>query len=133
MRVASPARDSEARQKGEGMGSGNGYDPVFGARPLKRVLQRHIDTKLARALITGEVGEGSDLTFNIRDDELAFSKEPVSAISWPQNCSEFGPLDSSRSSPYFAVTLTPRAAVSDVHYAISLRRFFVDQRGRRRS
>ena len=34
-----------------------GYDPVFGARPLKRFLQRNIETKLARALISGEVAE----------------------------------------------------------------------------
>ena len=31
--------------------------PVFGARPLKRFLQRHLETRLARALISGEVGE----------------------------------------------------------------------------
>ena len=36
-----------------------GYDPVFVARPLKRFLQRNIETKLARALIAGEVEEGS--------------------------------------------------------------------------
>jgi ATP-dependent Clp protease ATP-binding subunit ClpB len=47
-----------------------GYDPVFGARPLKRFLQRHIETKLARALISGEVGEGSEITFTVRNDEL---------------------------------------------------------------
>jgi ATP-dependent Clp protease ATP-binding subunit ClpB len=51
-----------------------GYDPVFGARPLKRFLQRNIETKLARALIAGEVDEGSDLTFTVRRDELAFEK-----------------------------------------------------------
>lgn len=32
-----------------------GYDPVFGARPLKRFLQRYLETRLARALIAGEV------------------------------------------------------------------------------
>jgi ATP-dependent Clp protease ATP-binding subunit ClpB len=47
-----------------------GYDPVFGARPLKRFLQRHIETKLARALISGEVAEGSDVKFSVKDDEL---------------------------------------------------------------
>ena len=35
------------------------YDPVFGVRPLKRFLQRHVETKLARALIASEVAEGS--------------------------------------------------------------------------
>jgi ATP-dependent Clp protease ATP-binding subunit ClpB len=47
-----------------------GYDPVFGARPLKRFLQRHIETKLARALIAGEVAEGSEVVFKVKDDAL---------------------------------------------------------------
>ncbi len=47
-----------------------GYDPVFGARPLKRFLQRHIETKLARALISGEVAEGSEVKFTVKDDAL---------------------------------------------------------------
>ncbi len=47
-----------------------GYDPVFGARPLKRFLQRHIETKLARALLADEVPEGRDVTFKVKDDEL---------------------------------------------------------------
>ena len=56
-----------------------GYDPVFGARPLKRFLQRNIETKLARALISGEVAEGSDLTFTVRNEELAFEKQSAMA------------------------------------------------------
>ena len=48
-----------------------GYDPVFGARPLKRFLQRTVETKLARALIGGELGEGSDVTFTVQNGELA--------------------------------------------------------------
>ena len=47
-----------------------GYDPVFGARPLKRFLQRHIETMLARALIGGEVAEGSEVKFSVKDDAL---------------------------------------------------------------
>jgi ATP-dependent Clp protease ATP-binding subunit ClpB len=47
-----------------------GYDPVFGARPLKRFLQRNIETKLARALIGGQVAEGSEVKFTVKDDEL---------------------------------------------------------------
>jgi ATP-dependent Clp protease ATP-binding subunit ClpB len=47
-----------------------GYDPVFGARPLKRFLQRHLETRLARALIGGEVGEDSTVTFKVKGDEL---------------------------------------------------------------
>ncbi len=47
-----------------------GYDPVFGARPLKRFLQRQIETKLARALIAGEITEGSEVKFAVKGDEL---------------------------------------------------------------
>jgi len=50
-----------------------GYDPVFGARPLKRFLQRHLETRLARALIAGEVEEGAKVTFKVRDDELVLA------------------------------------------------------------
>jgi ATP-dependent Clp protease ATP-binding subunit ClpB len=50
-----------------------GYDPVFGARPLKRFLQRQIETKLARALISGEIGEDSTVTFRVKGDALVFA------------------------------------------------------------
>lgn len=50
-----------------------GYDPVFGARPLKRFLQRHIETKLARALISGAVAEGSEVKFSVKDDGLVLA------------------------------------------------------------
>jgi len=47
-----------------------GYDPVFGARPLKRFLQRQVETKLARALISGAISEGQTVTFSVKDDDL---------------------------------------------------------------
>ncbi|MEI6106956.1 MAG: ATP-dependent chaperone ClpB [Opitutae bacterium] len=47
-----------------------GYDPVFGARPLKRFLQRHLETRLARALIGGEITEDSTATFKVKGGEL---------------------------------------------------------------
>ncbi len=50
-----------------------GYDPVFGARPLKRFLQRHLETRLARALIAGEVAEDSTVSFKVKNGELAMS------------------------------------------------------------
>ena len=36
-----------------------GYDPVYGARPLKRVIQRHLQDHLAQMLLAGEVLDGS--------------------------------------------------------------------------
>jgi ATP-dependent Clp protease ATP-binding subunit ClpB len=47
-----------------------GYDPVFGARPLKRFLQRHVETKLARALVSGEIADGSTVHFRVKGEEL---------------------------------------------------------------
>ena len=47
-----------------------GYDPTYGARPLKRFLQKQVETQLARALVSGEVEEGSDVSFSVKDDEL---------------------------------------------------------------
>jgi len=47
-----------------------GYDPVFGARPLKRFLQRHLETRLARAIISGEITDDSTVTFKVKGDEL---------------------------------------------------------------
>src|SRR5690606_28145033 len=50
-----------------------GYDPVFGARPLKRFLQRQLETRLARALVAGEIAEGATVTFDVRDGALAMT------------------------------------------------------------
>ena len=47
-----------------------GYDPTYGARPLKRFLQKQVETQLARALVAGEVEEGSAVAFSVKDDEL---------------------------------------------------------------
>ncbi|HEY1794401.1 MAG TPA: ATP-dependent chaperone ClpB [Opitutaceae bacterium] len=50
-----------------------GYDPVFGARPLRRYLQRQVETRLARALITGQVAEGARVKFTVKDGEWVVS------------------------------------------------------------
>jgi ATP-dependent Clp protease ATP-binding subunit ClpB len=47
-----------------------GYDPVFGARPLKRFLQRTIETQLARALISGQVADDSKVKFKVKNEQL---------------------------------------------------------------
>jgi len=54
-----------------------GYDPVFGAPPLKRFLQRRIETQLARALISGDVAEGSEVRFFMKGEDLVM--KPVAA------------------------------------------------------
>ncbi|MCW8859683.1 MAG: ATP-dependent chaperone ClpB [Deltaproteobacteria bacterium] len=46
------------------------YDPVYGARPLKRFIQRQLETKVGRALIAGEISEGSLVTVDLVSGEL---------------------------------------------------------------
>ncbi len=48
----------------------DGFDPVFGARPLKRVIQREVVDRVAKALIEGAVTDGDTVTVDIIDDEL---------------------------------------------------------------
>ncbi len=50
-----------------------GYDPAFGARPLKRVVQREVADKLAVKLLDGSFGEDSVITVDVADDKLVFS------------------------------------------------------------
>lgn len=47
-----------------------GYDPVYGARPLKRFLQREVETRLAKELIRGEVRDGTRLRVCVRDGHI---------------------------------------------------------------
>lgn len=49
----------------------NGFDPIYGARPLKRYIQRSIETKLAREIIAGKVFDGSTVTVTTENGELA--------------------------------------------------------------
>ncbi|MBT4758098.1 MAG: ATP-dependent chaperone ClpB [Opitutae bacterium] len=48
-----------------------GYDPVYGARPLKRFLQKQVETRLARGILRGDVAEQSTVRFTLHGDELA--------------------------------------------------------------
>ena len=57
-----------------------GYDPVYGARPLKRVIQRHLVDPLARGLLQGRYSSGDRVLVDVADGELIFAlAEPVSA------------------------------------------------------
>jgi len=47
-----------------------GYDPVYGARPLKRYLQHELETKIGRAILAGDLTEGSTLRVKAENDEL---------------------------------------------------------------
>ncbi|MGE4551983.1 MAG: ATP-dependent chaperone ClpB [Desulfovibrionaceae bacterium] len=50
-----------------------GFDPVYGARPLKRYLQMHLETPLAKLLISGKLADGSAVTVDMKDGEIVFA------------------------------------------------------------
>ncbi len=48
----------------------NGYDPVYGARPLKRYLQKNVETLAARVILEGKVSMGDTIMFDVQQDKL---------------------------------------------------------------
>jgi len=48
----------------------NGYDPVYGARPLKRFLQKHVETLSAKLILADEVREGDTILIDVEGDHL---------------------------------------------------------------
>ena len=52
-----------------------GYDPAFGARPLKRAIQKEVETPLARKLVAGEIRDGQKVRVDVGDRELVFEVE----------------------------------------------------------
>jgi ATP-dependent Clp protease ATP-binding subunit ClpB len=54
-----------------------GYDPTYGARPLKRVIQKQLVDKLALALLEGRFAPGDHVVVDARDGELVFEKAPL--------------------------------------------------------
>ncbi len=49
-----------------------GYDPVYGARPLKRAIQSHVQNRLAGLILDGTVGDGSTVQVSVKGNDLAF-------------------------------------------------------------
>jgi ATP-dependent Clp protease ATP-binding subunit ClpB len=54
-----------------------GWDPTYGARPLKRALQRMVENPLALRLLEGEFAEGDAVRVDLADGELGFTKAPA--------------------------------------------------------
>ena len=60
----------------------HGYDPVYGARPLRRLIQRELETALGRKLLTGEIRDGAHVVVNVGPHGLEFaSREPQNAAA----------------------------------------------------
>ena len=48
----------------------HGYDPVYGARPLKRYLQKNVDTLVAKLILAGNVGTQDVITIDVDNGKL---------------------------------------------------------------
>jgi len=53
-----------------------GYDPVYGARPLKRVIQRQLETQIAKSILRGDFSDGDTIFVDVENERLAFKKLP---------------------------------------------------------
>ena len=51
-----------------------GFDPVYGARPLKRAIQQQLENPLAQSILSGEFGPGDTIEVGVEDQGLSFSK-----------------------------------------------------------
>jgi ATP-dependent Clp protease ATP-binding subunit ClpB len=77
LQVTDAARDLLARE---------GYDPIYGARPLRRAMQRELENPLARRMLAGEFRPGDTIRVDAAQGELIFTRaevpaEPVSAAA----------------------------------------------------
>lgn len=79
-RISDPAKD---------LLSDMGYDPQFGARPMKRVLQKEVINELSKEVLSGKFGAGDTIYIDADKDGLTFSKEPFEgAVSIPEEATE---------------------------------------------
>ena len=63
----------EITEAARGFIAESGYDPVYGARPLRRYIQRELETRIGRALIAGDVPEGNVIRVDLKDNRIDVS------------------------------------------------------------
>jgi ATP-dependent Clp protease ATP-binding subunit ClpB len=57
--------------------AGNGYDPIYGARPLKRAIQRYLENPLSMEILKGEIATGSTVVVDTDGNDLLFNVENI--------------------------------------------------------
>jgi ATP-dependent Clp protease ATP-binding subunit ClpC len=68
--------------------SEEGYDPAFGARPLKRALQKHVESPLSVSLLSGDFARGDTVLVDIEDDQVVFTRKDDAEASKDKKKSE---------------------------------------------
>ncbi|MDH4225523.1 MAG: ATP-dependent chaperone ClpB, partial [Deltaproteobacteria bacterium] len=70
-----------------------GYDPVYGVRPLKRTIQRDLESPLSRMILKGEVQNGDTLRVGVKNGAIAFARKPADAKPADGKPIEHKPMD----------------------------------------
>jgi ATP-dependent Clp protease ATP-binding subunit ClpB len=60
-----------------------GFDPIYGARPLKRTIQRELETVVARGILSGEYGDGDTVIVDVVNERLSIFKDPTATPMAP--------------------------------------------------
>ena len=63
--------DLDVSARARSFAARKGFNPVFGARPLRRFLQQELETRIGRALISGSIPDGSSISVDMEEGELA--------------------------------------------------------------
>ncbi|MDP5016552.1 ATP-dependent chaperone ClpB [Anabaena sp. UHCC 0187] len=58
-----------------------GYDPVFGARPLKRAIQRELETQIAKAILRADFSDGDTIFVDVQNERLSFNRLPAEVFT----------------------------------------------------
>jgi ATP-dependent Clp protease ATP-binding subunit ClpB len=58
-----------------------GYDPVYGARPLKRAIQRELETQIAKSILRGEFHDGDTIFVDVENERLSFKRLPSELLT----------------------------------------------------
>jgi ATP-dependent Clp protease ATP-binding subunit ClpB len=62
-----------------------GYDPVYGARPLKRAIQRELETVIAKSILRGEFADGDTIFVDVANERLSFKRLPAEMLTSSAN------------------------------------------------
>ena len=79
-RLAAKRIELEVSDTAKALLAREGYDPTFGARPLKRTIQRLVQDPLALKILEAEVVEGDTVRVDVEGDQLVFRREVAAEV-----------------------------------------------------
>lgn len=96
-----------------------GYDPQFGARPMKRVLQKEVVNELSKEVLAGNFGPGDTIYLDTDSKGLVFDKEPFDSPGFPEEDSDIDLMSQENGQPdHHSNGNSPHASSDDVEDAV---------------